>query len=384
MKLKFRILSMCLILSFIISACGSAASDLGTESVGVEDDTTAVMSTEVTEVTEVVENTEDTQKSEDAEVNAEPELTAEEKEALEKEEWRYYMLPDVKSSLKVRSEADAESEVAGVLKKWDRAKVLEKGVTWTKIESGNLVGYVPNEYCMYGYEALEYAKENCDTVAKVTIDGLRIRQEMDTESKIMKRLEEGDTVVVDTAAEVEEDWVAVKYKDDTCYVSAKYVTVAMNIGTGLTMEEIEEIRRKEEEAKAAAEAAKKKKQQQQNSNSAVAASVDDMTLMAAIIYCEAGGEPYETQLAVGAVIMNRIRSVGYPNNLYDVIYQRGQFGPARTGKLARVISQGKATSSCYSAAQAAFGGADNTGGCLHFNDHNGTRNGLVIGGMVFW
>lgn len=374
MKLKFRILSVCLILSFLISACGSAASDLGTESVSVEEDTNVV-----TDLTDDTEEMEDTQESEAVEVIVEQELTEEEKEELEKEEWRYCILAKVEDSLNVRSEPNEESEVVGILEKWDRATVQEKGIEWTKIESGNLVGYVKNDYCIYGYEALAYAKENCEIIATATTEGLRVREAMDTESKIMKRLEEGDTLVVDTKAEVEEDWVAVVYKEDTCYVSADYVTVSMNIGTGLTMEEIEEIRRAEEEAKAAAEAAK-----QQASNEQAAVNVDDLTLMAAIIYCEAGAEPYETQLAVGAVIMNRIRSVGYPNTLYDVIYQRGQFGPARTGKLARVIAQGKATSSCYQAAQAALGGSDNTGGCLHFNDHNGTRDGLVIGGMIFW
>jgi len=365
MKLKFRMISVCLILSFLVMACGSAADDINTESMSVEDTNAVATPTEGTE----------TQGAE--EVVTEPELTQEEKEQLE---WQNSMMADVEESLNVRAEADAEAELAGKLEKGDKATVLEIGEEWTKIESGELIGYVKNEFCIYGMEALAYAKANCDTIATATAEGLRIRAEMSTDSKIMKRLEEGDTVVVDTTAEAEDGWVAVKHKDKVCYVSAEYVTVALNVGTGMTMEEIEEQRRKEEEAKAAAEAAK---QQAATSNAAVA-NVDDLTLMAAIIYCEAGAEPYETQVAVGAVIMNRIRSVGYPNTLYGVIYQRGQFGPARTGKLARVISQGKATSSCYQAAQAALAGTDNTGGCLHFNDYNGTRNGLILGGMVFW
>lgn len=371
MKLKFRILSICLILSFLVMACGSAADDIGTESVSVEKEDTNVVATP-TEDTEIENAEEDV---------TEPELSQEEKEKLE---WQDSMMADVEDSLNVRVEPDSESDLAGKLDKGDRATVLEVGEEWTKIESGELVGYVKNEYCIYGMDALAYAKENCETIATTITEGLRIRAEMHTDSKIMKRLEEGDTVVVDTTAEVEDGWVAVKYKDKTCYVSAEYVTVSLNVGTGMTIEEIEEQRRKEEEAKAAAEAAKQQAAAQQAANDAAVANVDDLTLMAAIIYCEAGAEPYETQVAVGAVIMNRIRSVGYPNTLYGVIYQRGQFGPATTGKLARVIAQGKATSSCYQAAQQALGGFDNTGGCLHFNDYNGTRQGLIIGGMVFW
>jgi N-acetylmuramoyl-L-alanine amidase len=105
--------------------------------------------------------------------------------------------------------------------------------------------------------------------------------------------------------------------------------------------------------------------------------------MAAIIYCEAGAEPYEAQLAVGAVIMNRLER-GYSDTLRGVIYQKGAFTPARNGKLDKVIAQHKAPSSCYQAAQEVLDGVDNTNGCLYFNDYNGTREGLRYGGMVFW
>ncbi len=54
-------------------------------------------------------------------------------------------------------------------------------------------------------------------------------------------------------------------------------------------------------------------------------------LLAALIYCEAGNQPYEGQVAVGAVVMNRVRSGSYPNTISEVIYQSGQFGPAMTG-----------------------------------------------------
>ena len=53
-------------------------------------------------------------------------------------------------------------------------------------------------------------------------------------------------------------------------------------------------------------------------------------LLAALIYCEAGNQPYEGQVAVGAVVMNRVRSGSYPNTISEVIYQSGQFGPAMT------------------------------------------------------
>lgn len=370
MELRFRVLSLCLVMSFLVMACGNAGSDLNTEVAGTE--STLVVTAPVDE----------TESSDSEEVITEPELEEDEEQI----DWANSLMADVEDALNVRTEPDEEADLAGKLEKGDCATVLEKGDEWTKIESGELVGYVKNEYCHYGEDALAFAQENCDTIAICNAEGLRIRQEMHTDSKIMKRLEEGDKVVVDTKAEVEEGWVAVVYKDKVCYVSAEYVTVKLDVGTGMTMAEIEEIRKQEEAAKEAAKEESKGGGGSGESNapsSDVAREVDDLTLLAAIIYCEAGAEPYETQVAVGAVIMNRVRSVGYPNTLYDVIYQRGQFGPAKSGKLTRVIQQGKA-SSCYGAAQDALNGVDNTGGCLYFNDYNGTRDGIIIGGMVFW
>lgn len=103
-------------------------------------------------------------------------------------------------------------------------------------------------------------------------------------------------------------------------------------------------------------------------------------LLAAIIYCEAGGEPYRGQVAVGAVIMNRVKSSLFPNTIEGVIYQKGQFGPASSGKLKRVLSSGKATSSCYKAAEAALAGENPIGKALYFG--NGTT-GQKIGSHYF-
>jgi len=371
-SLKFKSLCVAFACILLFTACGNSSDkDVDTqegEQVTIEKDDTTVVSTPS-------DNTE----MEDAVVEEGP--TAEE---LEQQEWLKYMMPNVEEYVNVRAEASTEAAIAGRLEKGDRGIVLEVGPEWTKIESGNLVGYVSNEFCIYGLEALAYAKENCKTIATTTTDGLRIRQNMSTDSRIIKRLDEGDKLVVDTSAETEDGWVAVRHNDSTYYVSAEFVTVEMEIGTGLTTEEIEAIAREEAERKAREEQARKEAAEKVAASNAAVREVDDLTLLAAIIYCEAGAEPYETQLAVGAVIMNRLESGSYPNTLYDVIYQKGQFPPATNGKVARVIAQGRANASCYDAARAALAGEDNTNGCYRFNDDNGTRQGLRLGGMVFW
>ena len=372
-NLRIRFLSAALAFVLLFTACGSNA--------GTPDN--KVDSTEDTQVSVEKEDTDVvTTPTDDTEEEVEEEGPT--PEELEKQEWMNYMMPNVEEYVNVRVEPSTESAIAGKLEKGDRATILEVGPEWTKIQSGNLVGYVSNQYCIYALEALAYAKANCRTIATTTTDGLRIRQTMSTDSKIIKRLDEGDKLVVDTSAVTDPGWVAVRHNDSTYYVSADYVTVSLEVGTGLTTAEIEAIAREEAERKAREEQAKKEAAEKLAASNAAVKDVDDLTLMAAIIYCEAGAEPYETQLAVGAVIMNRLQSGRYADTLYGVIYQKGQFTPAGNGKLARVIAQGRATESCYKAARAALAGEDNTNGCYRFNDYNGTQNGLRYGGMVFW
>ena len=110
----------------------------------------------------------------------------------------------------------------------------------------------------------------------------------------------------------------------------------------------------------------------------------DRALLAAIIYCEAGAEPYEGQLAVGAVVINRVLSSKYPNTVSGVVYQPYQFSPAGSGRLALVLGQGNASASCYQAADQAMAGASNVGTCLYFRTPVEGMQGIRIGGHIFY
>ncbi len=112
-------------------------------------------------------------------------------------------------------------------------------------------------------------------------------------------------------------------------------------------------------------------------------NVSDRELLACLIYCEAGGEPYTGQVAVGSVVINRMRSAAYPNTMVGVIYQKGQFTPARSGRLATRLSLG-ATESCYRAADEAMAGAQPVGNCLYFRTKIPQIKGIIIGGHVFY
>lgn len=110
----------------------------------------------------------------------------------------------------------------------------------------------------------------------------------------------------------------------------------------------------------------------------------DRYLLANLIYCEAGGEPYEGQLAVGAVVINRVLSSVYPDTVVGVIYQNKQFSPVASGRLALALAEGKATASCYKAAEAAMSGVTNVGNCVYFRTPVEGLTGIRIGGHIFY
>ena len=110
----------------------------------------------------------------------------------------------------------------------------------------------------------------------------------------------------------------------------------------------------------------------------------DKMLLANLIYCEAGGEPYEGQMAVGAVVINRVLSSVYPDTVTGVIYQRGQFSPVGDGHLALALASDKATASCYQAAEAAMSGRTNVGNCVYFRTPIPGLEGIRIGGHIFY
>ena len=369
--------------------------------------TTAVTTENATKVPTEVQVATNSENTEKFEVSVEAEevevvtTAAEEVPQLTEEElaWQNSLMANVNDSLNVRAEANGESAVVGSLYKGSRAEVLELGAEWTKIKSDNVEGYVNNSYCVFGTEALQLAKTVCDTMATATTDGLRIRTEMNTESSIVNVLDQGKSIKVDTNAQTDGAWVAVIANGKTCYVSAEYVTVELKTVKALTVQEQEEIRRAEEEAKRKAEEEAKRKAEEarraeeakkaqqttavRTQGTAVSASVDEVTLLAAIIQCEAGGEAYEGQVAVGAVVMNRVKSSRFPNTIEGVIYQKGQFTPVQTGVLARRLA-GTIKQSCYDAAREALAGVDNTGGALFFCTKRPGKTGLEMGCHVFY
>lgn len=110
----------------------------------------------------------------------------------------------------------------------------------------------------------------------------------------------------------------------------------------------------------------------------------DRYLLANLIYCEAGNQPYAGQLAVGAVVINRVLSSVYPDTVVGVIYQNKQFSPVGSGRLALALASDSATAACYKAADEAMSGQTNVGTCVYFRTPIEGLSGIEIGGHIFY
>ncbi len=459
----------------------------------------------------------------------------------------------VLTGVNVRAQADAESEVVGLIYPGCAVWVIEKGEKWTEISSGEIEGFVDNDYLLYGEDAESIAeKYGCDGVTAVW-DGVCVYAEPSGDSEVWDELKTGDDLVL---LEDNGHWLTVEYGEDKAYVSEEDVERAFLLDAAYGLdeeyvsdeEETEEYYEEEyyeeeyyeeedggegeeytdpetsapqteapqtnapqteapqtnapqteapqtnapqteapqtdppqteapqtdppqtdapqtdapqtddvniddegwydadtdtyydkdgnviskggnsqadagteedyaqetlpEETAAASPAAEEEVSQTDDgsvsdggwydadtdtyydangnvisaggsdqSEEAADINEDDAALLAALIYCEAGGESYDGMTAVGSVVMNRIMNENFPDTVSDVIYQSGQFSPAENGALADALANG-VPSECYDAAVAALSGECPAGDVLYFN--SGTGEGEIIDGQQFY
>lgn len=279
------------------------------------------------------------------------------------------VMANVTNSLNVRAEASETADKVGMLYKDCGGTILERRDGWTKLQSGNIIGWASDEYLLFDQEAQVLANSVGKMVATINTEALRVRSEPNTEADVYGVFPKGE--LVEVLNEGDDGWICVDYEGKDGYVSSEFVVLDFKIDAGETVDEIEARERAEEEAKRHVKYGE------------FTTDVDTTLLLAALIQCEAGGEIYEGQVAVGAVVMNRVRSAAYPNTIHGVIYASGQFTPAMTGKLDQVYAAGNIYESCIKAAKEALAGTSNVGDLTHFRRNNG-REGLVIGNHVFY
>ena len=280
---------------------------------------------------------------------------------LNKTDWSTMAAANVEGYANIRSAANADSEIVGVLMPGYAVTVTEKGDEWSKISSNGVEGYIKNEYLVFGEEAKAHYRNMCGIIGVVQADSLRVREAASTDSAQVGTLTQNGEVSVFGE---EADWYQIQYSGSSAYVHADYVTLSEELKGAVSMEEYQ--------ASQTVSA---------GSSSVISADSNDVAMLASLIECEAGGESYTGMVAVGAVVVNRVNSGSFPNSISGVIYQSGQFTPVATGTFQSVLARG-ARSDCYAAAQAALAGESPVGGCLYFN--SGYGSGIQIGYQHFY
>ncbi len=291
-------------------------------------------------------------------------------------------------------------------------------------------------FMMAGSSINVHAAEDNDTTITVNVDALRVRQNPSLKAKRLGHVNKGNTLrYIDT---VDDEWIAVEFNGETAYVAAQYVTIncmgpaeeqisqeqiavlqdaeteqiaiqtVEETVTETVVEETvtetvnetqqapaeeavvaytEEVQVTEDNGDESADGGSEEGIVLEEEAVPLAAEIVEdsyeVKLLAALIQCEAGGECYEGQVAVGAVVMNRVADPRFPETIAEVIYQPGQFTPVKHGKVDRVLASGNIYESCLEAAREAVSGVSNVGTATRFR--RGTRaDGIVIQHHVFY
>lgn len=267
-------------------------------------------------------------------------------------------IANIKDTLNVRAAASTESDIVGKMYPGCVGDIVGTEGEWTQIISGNVSGYVKTEYILSGKAAEPMAEEYGKNVGTVTADIVRVRRDADVNSEAIAMLEKDDQIYV---TETLDGWYGVLVNENWYgYISAEYLSVEYKLDTAITIEE-------EMERIAAAKAAEAEAVQatagttvETTQQAPTQASYDDAYLLACLISMEAGYEPYEGQLAVANVVLNRLHSGYYGSTISDVIYAKGQF-PSATGSVMTGYLNNGPLPQAQQAANEALSGVNNIG-----------------------
>lgn len=292
-----------------------------------------------------------------------------------------FMVNNVSTKLNVREEPDKEAKIVGALYADCGGTIMERKNGWTKVKSGNLIGWANDEYLIYGDDARAMAAQVGATIGKVQISGLTVRKEPSRSASSFAVLAQGDMVEVFC---LDGNYVGIDCEGRDGYIAREYVKLNFIIDHGETNEEIAQREKEEREAAAAAAAmSAARKEALKAEKEAVTAVYTDLQMLAAIVYTEAGNQPYEGQVAVAAVVLNRVNSPAYPNSVPGVLYASGQFSPVLSGRFAKCLEKGT-YERCIQAAKDALAGVNPIGSACHFHRVGSRTDGIVIGDHIFY
>ena len=297
----------------------------------------------------------------------------EEEEFLQKPETPLYSniaISTANSFVNIREKASPESTSLGKLYRDSAATIIETDGEWCYVESGSVKGYVKSEYLKTGIPDEELITNYGTIRIQVAVNGLNVRHEPDVDAKKLTVVYLGETY---PAIELQDEWIKIEVKDDKNigFVARDHVNLIVDFKKAISNKEEEEIRRLQEEEKAKKETAVKYREESSYSQS-------DLKLLACLVHAEAGNQSYEGKLAVANIVLNRVKSKSFPNNIRDVIYQKGQFTVASSGSLAKQLDRYENYSTesqrlTIKAAKEALTGANNIGSRLYFHSYQAAK-----------
>ncbi|WP_419485989.1 cell wall hydrolase [Gallintestinimicrobium sp.] len=302
---------------------------------------------------------------------------------------------DAKDMLDIHAEANTASAVVGQVMDDGHVAILTKYNDWVQIQAGEIAGWVPAENLVETEISNEEAVAANEQVIAERTGATASEDEFFAEEEVQQdetaalqaeaseaaqnEIEEVQTA--EEAARLEAEAQAKAAAEEAAQLEAEAQAKAAAEEAARLEAEVQAKAAAEEAARIAAEAQQAALAAQAAQTAAI--SAEELKLLANIIYCEAGSESYVGKVAVGNVIMNRVKSASQPNTITEVVYAKGQFSPVRNGSLQRALSSDKADAACYQAAIEALAGAQPVGGKLFFRRNNG-RSGQVIGHHVFY
>ena len=324
-----------------------------------------------------------------------------------KSEFKDTFLVNVSQFLNVRADDSEDAEIVGKIYAGQGGKVIWQGEEWSHVRSGNVLGYIKNDYAWFGDEAKEHVQEDGQLFAVVTASSLRVRLQASTSSPILGMATKGEKLQV---VEQGKEWTKVIFEQATAYISTDYLKFEKAIGSGMTVAEeleaaeAEEARKeaiKAEEERKRKEAEEKRRKEQEAMDKAVAnsgvaeivktskidISAEDAYLIACCVSAEVGSSTYECQLAVANIILNRYKA-GYASTVRGVIYAKNQFTVTKNGSMDRYLKNGPKSTSVQ-AVKAALEGDNNMVGYYNFCYLPSAKFGkykeyIILGSEVFY
>ena len=285
---------------------------------------------------------------------------------------------DAKDMLDIHAEANTASAVIGQVMEDGHVAILAKYNDWVQIQAGEIAGWVPAENLVETEISNEEAVAANEQVIAERTGATASEDEFFAEEEVQQ--DETAALQAEASEAAQNEIEEVQAAEEAARLEAEAQAKAAEEAARLEAE-AQAKAAAEEAARIAAEAQQAALAAQAAQTAAV--SAEELKLLANIIYCEAGSESYVGKVAVGNVIMNRVKSASQPNTITEVVYAKGQFSPVRNGSLQRALSSDKADAACYQAAIEALAGAQPVGGKLFFRRNNG-RSGQVIGHHVFY